>query len=428
MENTLALILAGGQGERLSILVQERAKPAVPFGGKYRIIDFTLSNCVNSGIRNVFVLTQYNPLSLAEHIGVGTPWGLVPPDKTIRMLQPYLAREEGRDWYKGTADAVYQNLQHIESHGAELVLILSGDHIYKMDYSAMLQFHKERQADVTIAITPMPEETLKQFGTVTIDEKGQVTGFQEKVSSPKSNLANMGIYLFKIEALKKCLEEDARSANSKHDFGRNIFPKILADKYCNLFAYNFDSYWRDVGTIHTYWQTNMDLLYMYSAFLSQPDWPIRTKEDIGPPAMVSETADVTNSLLSDGCIIEGHVEHSILFNGVRVAEGAVVKDSIIMADTIIGRNSVIDYSIIDKEVVVEADCHVGFSDNFQVNHKHPKLSNTGITLIGKRARIYPGTKIGRNCIIYGGSERNDFPGPQIESGETIKPKRRRPPS
>ena len=425
MENTLALILAGGQGERLSVLVQERAKPAVPFGGKYRIIDFTLSNCVNSGIRNVFVLTQYNPLSLAEHIGVGTPWGLVPPDKAIRMLQPYLAREEGRDWYKGTADAVYQNLQHIEGHGTELVLILSGDHIYNMDYSAMLQLHEERQADVTIAITPMPEETLKQFGTVTIDEQSQVTGFQEKVPKPKSNLANMGIYLFNIQALFKCLEEDARSMTSKHDFGKNIFPKIVADKDCQLFGYNFDGYWRDVGTIHTYWQTNMDLLHMYSAFLSQPDWPIRTKGDIGPPAMVSETADVTNSLLSDGCIIEGHVEHSILFNGVRVAEGAVVKDSIIMADTIIGHNCVIDYSIIDKEVIVEADCHVGFGDNFQVNHKQPKLANTGITLIGKGARIYPGTKIGRNCIIYGGSERNDFPGPQIESGETIKPKRRR---
>ena len=428
MDEILALILAGGQGERLSILVQERAKPAVPFGGKYRIIDFTLSNCVNSGIRNVFVLTQYNPLSLAEHVGVGAPWGLIPPDKVIRMLQPYLAKEEGRDWYKGTADAVYQNLQHIEQNGAALVLILSGDHIYKMDYSAMFEFHKERQADVTIAITPMPEETLKQFGTVATDESGRVTGFQEKVAKPRSNLANMGIYLFKTEVLKKYLEEDAGSSSSKHDFGKDIFPKIVADKNHRLFAYNFNNYWHDVGTVRTYWQTNMDLLDMSPSFLSKHDWPIRTKEDQWQPSMISDAADVTNSLMCDGCIIEGHVEHSILSTGVRIAKGAVVKDSIIMSDSVIGRNSVIDYSIIDKEVVVEADCHIGFSDNFQGNRKQPKLVNTGITLIGKRARIHPGTKIGRNCVVYGGSEREDFPGLQIESGETIKPKKRRLPS
>ena len=369
------------------------------------------------------VLTQYNPLSLAEHIGVGTPWGFVPPDRVIRQLQPYLDREEGRDWYKGTADAVYQNLQYIDEQGADTVLILSGDHVYLMDYSEMLDFHQKSGANVTISVTPLPEEALRRFGTVTTDEKGQVIGFQEKVPKPKSNLASMGVYLFNTDVLKRWVEEDAASKSSAHDFGRNIFPKIVNKE--SIFAYTFNGYWRDVGTVHTYWQTNMDLIEMPTTFLSKPNWPIRTKEDLRPPTMISDTADVTNSLLSDGCIIEGHVEHSVLSMGVRVAKGAVVRDSIILSDSVIGRDSVVDYAIIDKESLVEADCHVGYGDNFQVNHKHPKLLNTGITVIGKRARINPGTTIGRNCLIYGMAEKGDFPGLEIPSGETIKPKRRR---
>ena len=424
MDNVLAIIMAGGQGERLSILAQERAKPAMPFAGRYRIIDFTLSNCANSGIYDIAILTQYQPLSLADHIGVGEPWGLDAPDREIRLLQPYLAREEGHDWYKGTADAVYQNLEYIEERGAELVLVLSGDHVYKMDYLDMLKFHEEVQADVTLAVTRVSGEELQDFGTVMVDEAGRVTGFQEKVKQPKSDLASMGVYLFKKDVLQRWLEEDAGSMASKHDFGRNIFPKLVTkDK---VFAYIFDGYWRDVGTVASFWQANMDLLEGCMPMLFSADWPIRTKEQGRPPTMIGEKAQVIGSLLSGGCIIGGRVEHSVLAPGVRVAEGSVVKDSIIMDDCVIRHDCVIDYSILDKEVVVETGSYVGFGDDFQVNRKEPKVLNTGVTIVGKRARIFSRVKIGRNCAIYGGVVRNDLPGSEIMSGETIKPKRSRP--
>jgi len=394
MENVLSIILAGGQGERLSILSQERAKPAVPFAGKYRIIDFTLSNCVNSGIGKVFILTQYQPLSLAEHIGIGTPWGLVPPDRSIRLLQPYLAREEGRDWYRGTADAVYQ-----------------------MDYSKMLQFHRENGADVTLAVTPFPEEELHRFGTVVTDEKGQVTRFQEKVKQPQSNLVSMGVYLFKKDILTQWLE-----GGNRKDFGRNIFPKMA--KKDRIFAYTFDGYWRDIGTVESYWQANMEILAMSPVFLANAHWPIHTVEEERSPTLVYGTARVVNSLLCNGCIIQGRVENSILSSGVMVAEGAVVKDSIIMSDTVIGQDSVIDRSILDKEVSVESGCYIGFGDDFQANRKSPKVLNTGLTLVGKRAGIPRETKIGRNCIIYSNVVESDFPNPEIQSGQTIRPKKR----
>jgi len=419
MDSVQAVILAGGQGERLGILSKERAKPAVPFAGNYRIVDYTISNCANSAIKEVVVLTQYNPLSLAEHIGVGAPWGLVPPDKQIRLLQPYLAREQGRDWYKGTADAVYQNLRHIDNDASDLIFILSGDHVYKMDYSEMVRFHREKQAEISIAVTPFPDEELNKFGTVTIDESSRITGFQEKVKNPKSHLVSMGIYLFNAETLHKWLATDAANNSSKHDFGRSIFPKML--NKAQVFAYHFEGYWRDVGTIHTYWQTNMDLLEMTSTLLSSPDWPIRTNEIEHPPTKISKTADVTNCLISSGCIIEGNVEHSILSPGVRVAKGAIVRDSIIMADTIIGRGSIVDYSILDKEVVVETDCRIGFGDDFTPNRKDPNILNTGITLVGRKAHIGYHTRIGRNCMIEDGVRKEDFPSADVESGTTIKP-------
>ncbi|MFC2042385.1 sugar phosphate nucleotidyltransferase, partial [Chloroflexota bacterium] len=309
MERVLAVILAGGQGERLSILAQERAKPALPFAGKYRIIDFTLSNCANSGIQHVLVLTQYRPLSLAEHVGVGVPWGFVPPDKSVRLLQPYLARERGRDWYQGTADAVYQNLDQIEEMGADLVLILSGDHVYKMDYRPMVEFHRERQADVTLAVTPFPEEALHQFGTVIVNEEGQVIRFQEKVKKPQSNLVSMGVYVFNKEILREWL-----GIGAWHDFGRNILPRMV--NKARVYAYTFNDYWRDVGTLQAYWQTSMEMLEMASSFLGKGDWPIRTVAEEYPPAMFGETASVSNSLISDGCVIEGQVEHSVLSSGV----------------------------------------------------------------------------------------------------------------
>ena len=420
----MALILAGGRGERLGILAHERTKPAIPFAGKYRIIDFTLSNCANSGISKVAVLTQYQPLSLIDHIGIGTPWGLAHVNGSgLRLLQPYLAHEEGRNWYKGTADAVYQNLQYIEEQGVELVLILSGDHIYRMDYSDMVELHRKAQADVTLATTPMPYEELSQFGTVTVDEEGRITTFQEKVKKPESNLASMGVYLFNKDILKRCLEEDARLRSSKHDFGRNVLPRLVSGNY-KTYAYNFHGYWRDVGTMATYWEVNMDLLELHSSLLFDADWPIRTKEELRPPAVVSQEGRVVSSIISNGCIIEGRVEHSILSPGVRVGEGAIVKDSIILSDSAIGPHSIVDYSILDKEVVVEAGCHLGCGDNFQINRREPKVVNTGITIIGKRAKVPAGVKIGRNCIVYHSVVESDFPGSDIQSGETIRPRRR----
>lgn len=424
VDNVLAVILAGGRGERLSVLVQERSKPAMPFAGKYRIIDFTLSNCVNSGMHNVAVLTQYHPLSLAEHIGVGAAWGFATPDRAIRLLQPYLEREGSRDWYKGTANAVYQNLQYMGEQDQDLVLILSGDHVCKMDYSEMLQFHEEKQADVTLAFTRLPQEDLQHFGTVMVDEEGQVIGFQEKVRKPKSNLVSMGIYLFKKEVLERCLEEDAGSMTSRHDFGRDILPKIVGRD--RIFGYDFQGYWRDVGIVQTYWQANMDMIDMApGGYLSDPGWPIHTSEVESPPAIISEVANVGNSLISNGCIIEGNVEHSVLSPGVIVAEGAVVRNSIIMADSSVGSHSVIDFTILDKEVVVEAGCHLGFGDDLRVNRKEPKVLNTGITIVGKRARIPPGTKIGRNCIIYAGVGEEGFPTDEVKSGEVVRSKRKR---
>ena len=417
MHRLLAVILAGGTGERLSILSQERAKPAVPFAGKYRIIDFSLSNCVNSGVYNVIVLTQYQPVSITEHIGIGTPWGLVPPDRNVRLLQPYLAREEGRDWYKGTADAVHQNLDRIEAEDIDEVLILSGDHVYKMDYSEMLEFHRANNADVTLAVTRMPEDELYRFGTVITDEKGQIIRFQEKVKNPQSNLVSMGVYLFNTGTLREWLDN-----RTGHDFGRNIFPK-MADKG-RMFAFSFDGYWRDIGTVDSLWQSNMEILAISQSFLNDIDWPLYTKEVEVPPTKVGDAATVTNCLLSSGCKIDGHVEHSIISSGVQVAEGAVVKDSIIMDNTVIGRNSIIDRSILDKEVTVEADCHIGFGDDFHINRANPQVLSTGLSIVGKHSVIPSGCKIGRNCIIYDAVVESDFPASKIKSGETIKPKRK----
>ncbi|MDP3880145.1 MAG: glucose-1-phosphate adenylyltransferase [Dehalococcoidales bacterium] len=424
VENVLAVILAGGRGERLSVLAQERSKPAMPFAGKYRIIDFTLSNCVNSGMYNVAVLTQYQPLSLSEHIGVGAAWGFATPDRTVRLFQPYLTRDEKRDWYKGTADAVYQNLHYIEQQSQEMVLILSGDHVYKMDYSWMLQFHEERQADVTLAYTRLPEEDLQHFGTVIIDEERRVIGFEEKVRKPKSSLVSMGIYLFRKEFLKQCLEEDTASENSSHDFGRDILPKMVGKN--RIFGYDFQGYWRDVGTVQAYWQANMDMIDMSpGGYLSDPGWPIHTSDVDGPPATISGVANVGNSMISNGCIIEGNVEHSILSPGVIVAEGAVVRNSIIMSETSVGSHSIIDYSILDKEVVVEAGCHLGFGDDLRANRWEPSVLNTGITIVGKRARIPPGTRIGRNCIICADVQEDCFRRDEVKSGGIVRLKRNR---
>lgn len=425
MDNVMALILAGGVGERLGILAHERTKPAIPFAGKYRIIDFTLSNCVNSGIHNVAVFTQYQPRSLADHIGIGMQWGfLALPDRKIQLLQPYLAREEGRDWYKGTADAVYQNMQYLEEQDVEMVIILSGDHIYKMDYSELIEFHRRNKADATLAVTRLPREELAEFGTVGADPEGQVVHFEEKVKEPKSDLVSMGVYCFQKEFLFACLEEDAERRSSKHDFGRNIFPQLVGN--CRLFAYNFGGYWRDVGNIRSYWEANMRLLDSSAPLMFTGDWPIRTREEEHrPPALVSRRGDVLNSMISNGCIIEGRVEHSVLSPGVRVAENALVRNSVVMAGTVIGRDSVIDCSILDKEVVVDIGCYIGFGSDFQPNQEQPRILSSGITVVGKSAKIPSGTTIGRNCAIDSNVTEKDFRKDRVPSGETVKPKRHR---
>ena len=417
MHRLLAIILAGGTGERLSILSQRRAKPAVPFAGKYRIIDFALSNCINSGISKVIVLTQYQPVSLMEHIGIGTPWGFVPPDRAIRLLQPYLARETNRDWYQGTADAVFQNMDRILAEDADEAIILSGDHVYKMDYSRMLEFHRAHKADVTLAVTPMPEKELHRFGTVTADENNRVTGFQEKVKKPRSDLVSMGVYIFSMPVLRKVLEN-----RNGDDFGRHIFPSLVGN--LSMYAYTFEGYWRDIGTVDSFWQANMEILSTSQSFLSDDDWPIYTKEKEGAPTKIGHRATATNLLLSHSCLIEGHVEHSVIFPGVYIAEGAVVKDSIIMNNTSIGANCIIDRAILDKDVVIKRDSHIGWGDDFRINRLSPKILNSGLTLIGKGTTISAGYRVGRNCIIFDGITESDLPPKEVASGETVKTKRK----
>ena len=423
MGTVLAVILAGGRGQRLSILGEERSKSAIPIAGRYRVIDFILSNCVNSGIHNVVVLTQYEPLSLIRHIGIGVPWGLATPDRGLHLLQPYLTRQESRGWYKGTADAIYQNLQYVEEQGADLVLILCGDHVYKMDYSWMLKFHEEKQADASLAVTRLPELNLQQFGTVVLNEEGKVIGFQEKARQPKSNLVSMGVYLFKKDILQQWLEEDARLSTSEHDFGRDIFPRWF--NRARVLGYDYGGYWRDIGTIQAYWQVNMDMIDMSSGgYLSDAGWPIRTSEVERPPTTISKIANVANSLICNGCVIEGNVEHSVISPGVIIAEGAVVRDSIVMSDGFVGSHSVIDRSILDEGVVVEAGCHLGFGNDLTANHIEPKVVNTGITIVGRRAKIPPGVRLGRNCVIYPGAGDDDFPAAEVQSGNTIRPTHR----
>ena len=426
MRTVAAVILAGGQGERLSVLSAQRAKPAVPFAGKYRIIDFTLSNCVNSGIYRVAVLTQYRPHSLNDHIGIGRPWDLDRMRGGVRMLQPYLGRK-GSDWYKGTADAVYQNLSELADFRAETLLILSGDHVYKQDYNAMLAFHDEHKADATVAVMQVPMEEAHRFGTMIVDDAERVVEFDEKPPQPRSNLISMGIYVFDREVLVRRLEEDARKPGSKRDFGRDVVPRMV--ELDRVYAYPFRGYWRDVGTIHTYWESNMGLLNEPPDFdLYDTDWVIHTRSEERPPARVTDRGRILRSLISHGSIINGTVEHSVLSPGVFVAEGAVVRDSILFTDCIVGPGSVVDRAILDKHVVVGADVRLGDGDDTRPNRTQPRNLQSGITVVGKGARIPTGMRIGRNCLIAADVIERDFQrllsanghlGSELRSGETV---------
>lgn len=340
----LAMILAGGQGSRLGALTKKIAKPAVPFGGKYRIIDFPLSNCANSGIDKVGVLTQYRPLELHSYLGTGEAWDLDEKGGGVFILPPY-AREKGADWYKGTADAIYQNLNFIESIDPDYILILSGDHIYTMDYSWMLEFHKKNKAEATIGVIEVPWEEAPRFGIMDTATDGRINAFEEKPAKPQSNLASMGIYIFNRKFLVRYLEEDAKDNMSSHDFGKNIIPEMLADK-ARLFSYAFDGYWKDVGTIESLWQANMDLLQDEPPFSLDGAWRIYSSNPSLPPHYLGKTAKVKRSMINDGSMIFGEVENSVLFAGVRIGKGARVKNSVIMPFAVIGENAVINNAIV----------------------------------------------------------------------------------
>ncbi|MBR0153284.1 MAG: glucose-1-phosphate adenylyltransferase [Lachnospiraceae bacterium] len=411
----IAMLLAGGQGSRLGILTSRIAKPAVSFGGKYRIIDFPLSNCINSDIDTVGVLTQYQPLRLNTHIGIGIPWDLDRNVGGVTILPPY-ERKGGSDWYTGTANAIYQNMEYMESYHPEYVLILGGDHIYKMDYQAMLDFHKEHDADITIATIPVPIEEASRFGVVITDEDGRIREFEEKPAHPRSNLASMGIYIFKWEVLR-----DALTALRKQpgcDFGKHIIP------YCHendgrIFAYEFRSYWRDVGTLLSYWEANMELIDVAPEFnLYEQYWKIYTKAEALPPQYVADDAVIKDSILGDGCEIDGTVESSVIGNGVVIGEGAVVRDSIIMNHAVIGAGCVVEKAIVAEDVKVGDGAVLGgFGE--EENELRPDIYAGGLVTVGERSVIPAGVKIGRNTVISGITEAEDYPEGVLASGRAL---------
>ena len=415
MKSALAVILAGGEGERLSLLSSVRAKPAVPFGGKYRIIDFSLSNCINSGITDVMVLTQYNPRSLNDHIGLGRAWDLDRNSGGIRLMQPYIARGRALEWYRGTADAVLRNLNPILESPADVVLILAGDHIYKMDYDPFIRAHRRHRADVTIAVRPVPLHDAHRFGILALDDSDAVVEWQEKPEHPRSDLASMGIYVFSKRALVQWLSE------SRVDFGRHVIPAMLEAR-SRVFGYAFDGYWQDVGTVESYWQANMDLLLERPQLdLDDRAWVIHTRSEERPPARIGPTAAVHRSMISHGCVINGTVERSVLGPGVRVGIGAVVRDSIVFLDTDIRAGAVVDRAIIDKNVTIYPNAVVGHGEDMDVvNRQEPTRLTTGITLVGKRAIVPRGTRIGRNCKVAENVRATDFRSRVVRSGGTVE--------
>lgn len=411
------MILAGGQGERLSLLVAERAKPAVPFAGRYRIIDFTLSNCVNSGIFRVAVLTQYNPRSLVDHLGIGKAWDLDRANGGLTVLQPYISRTR-KGWYQGTADSIYQNLYYVEDNRADQVIILGGDHIYTMRYDYMIAAHRQKNADITVGVIEVNPEEATRMGTVVTDRTDRIIGFEEKVEHPKSNLASMGIYIFNKQALIDCLEEDNRLPSSKHDFGRDILPRNL-DKY-KTYAYHYHGYWRDVGTIEAYWQANMDLIVDLPDFdLYDPETTVRTVFQDAPPAKIGPNAHISRSLVSHGCIVNGRVENSVLSPGVYVEDGATVSDSVIFNEATIDKRALVRRAIVDKYSWIGEGAAIGVGDDCVPNFDEPDHLRTGITLIGKGARVPAGTQVGRNCKVGPWVEPGDYAGPLLPGGASV---------
>ncbi|MCI8604279.1 MAG: glucose-1-phosphate adenylyltransferase [Ruminiclostridium sp.] len=389
----VAMLLAGGQGSRLYALTQDMAKPAVPYGGKYRIIDFPLSNCINSGIDTVGVLTQYQPLVLSEYIGNGQPWDLNRTHGGVHVLPPY-ETASGKSWYAGTANAIYQNMSFVDRYNPEYVAILSGDHIYKMDYSEMLDFHKKHNADATIAVLEVPLEEASRFGIMSVDENDVITEFAEKPKEPKSNLASMGVYIFSWKVLKQYLVANEKDENATKDFGKNIIPDMLADK-CKMVAYHFSHYWKDVGTIDSLWEANMDCLDPNVPLnLYDNNWKIYSRNPVMPPHYAGPNSKIENSMVAEGCNIYGTVDFSILFSGVTVEEGAVVRDSIIMPNTVIKKDAVIEYSIVGEDCIIGEGSHIGERPETTIDK-----DKWGIAVVGHKVNISDNVEVKAKAMI-----------------------------
>ena len=411
----IAMLLAGGQGSRLGVLTAKVAKPAVAFGGKYRIIDFPLSNCINSGIDTVGVLTQYQPLRLNSHIGIGIPWDLDRNGGGVTVLPPY-EKSTSSEWYTGTANAIYQNLEYMEQYHPEYVLILSGDHIYKMDYKIMLDYHKANNADITIAAMPVPIEEASRFGIVVTDEDNRITEFEEKPAEPKSNLASMGIYIFKWSVLKEALIK--LKDQNECDFGKHVIPYCFNNNK-RIFAYEYNSYWKDVGTLSSYWEANMELIDIIPVFnLYEEFWKIYTRTDTIPPQYVADNTFIEKSIVGDGTEVYGRIYNSVIGSGVTIEEGDVVRDSIIMNNSVIGKNTIVNKSIIAEEVVIGDNVELGVGEEAP-NVKFPKIYNSGLVTIGECSVIPDGVKIGKNTAISGVTSAEDYPDGLLPSGGII---------
>ena len=411
----IAMLLAGGQGSRLGVLTSKVAKPAVAFGGKYRIIDFPLSNCINSGIDTVGVLTQYQPLRLNTHIGIGIPWDLDRNVGGVSVLPPY-EKSQNSEWYTGTANAIYQNLEYMEQYNPEYVLILSGDHIYKMDYKIMLDYHKANNADITIAAMPVPIEEASRFGVVVTDNDNKITEFEEKPEHPKSNLASMGIYIFSWKVLKDALIK--LKDQQECDFGKHVIPYCFNNNK-RIFAYEYNGYWKDVGTLSSYWEANMELIDIIPIFnLYEEFWKIYTTSEILPPQYISAQSVIERSIICNGAEVYGEVHNSIIGSGVIIGEGSVIKDSIIMKDARIGKNCVVDKAIIAENCVVGDNVTFGIGSDVP-NKLKPAIYSFGLVAVGEKSVIPDGVQIGKNTAVSGVTSKEDYPDGVLESGETL---------
>ncbi len=409
------MLLAGGQGSRLGVLTSKMAKPAVSFGGKYRIIDFPLSNCINSGVDTVGVLTQYQPLRLNTHIGIGIPWDLDRNVGGVTVLPPY-EKSENSEWYTGTANAIYQNIDYMETFNPEYVLILSGDHIYKMDYEVMLDYHKANNADVTIAVMPVPMEEAKRFGIMITDDKGQITEFEEKPANPRSNLASMGIYIFNWKTLKEALT--ALAEQPALDFGKHVIP-YCHDHGSPLFAYEFSGYWKDVGTLESYWQANMELIDIVPEFnLYEEYWKIYTKSDTLPPQYFSNDSVVEKSIIGEGSEIYGKVYNSVIGCGVTIGKDAVIRDSIVMNGSEIGEGAELNKAILAEHVVVGKNTKIGVGEEAE-NETDSRIYNAGLVTVGEKTVIPADVTIGKNTVVFGETTPDNYPGGVLASGKSL---------